>query len=254
MSSAARTIRVCKDAAAIASQTAEVFSRLAQTCVAEQGRFTVALAGGNTPRAAYMLLASPPYGTQLPWEQIHVFWGDERHVSPDHTDSNYRMAHEALLSKVGIPAANIHRILAEQKAPQAADAYEATLRTVFGLAAGALPRFDLILLGMGPDGHTASLFPGTAAVHEQTRLVAAPWVEQFNTYRITMTPPVFCNAADVVFAAGGADKAVTLQHVLYGNYQPDLYPSQIVTPTHGSLLWLVDEAAARLLPSQGVTE
>ena len=248
MSSAAPEIYLCKDTAAIASQTAEAFSRLARTYVAEQGRFTVALAGGNTPRATYMLLASDTYRTLLPWENIHVFWGDERHVSPDHADSNYHMAHEAMLSKVGIPTTNIHRIMAEQEAQQAADDYEATLRTFFDLVAGALPRFDLILLGMGPDGHTASLFPGTAAVQEQTRLVVAPWVEKFNTYRITMTPPVLCNAAHVVFAVAGADKAETLQQVLYGHYQPDLYPSQVVMPTHGSLLWLVDEAAARLLP------
>lgn len=247
MSSATREMRICQDIAALARHTVDVVSRLAQTCVAEQGRFTMVLAGGNTPRAAYTLLASNTYGTPLPWEKMHVFWGDERHVPPDHVDSNYRMAHEALLSKVRIPTTNIHRIMAEKDAQQAADEYEATLRTFFGL--GVLPRFDLILLGMGHDGHTASLFPGTAAVQEQTRLVVAPWVEKFDTYRITMTPPVLCNAAHVVFAAGGADKAATLQQVLHGHYQPDLYPAQVVTPTHGSLLWLVDEAAARLLPS-----
>jgi 6-phosphogluconolactonase len=249
MSSTAREIRICKDAAAIASETAAAFSRLARTYVTEQGRFTVALAGGNTPRAAYMLLASDPYGALLPWERTHVFWGDERHVPPDHADSNYSMAHEAMLSKVGIPTANVHRMHAEQEAQQAADDYETTLQTFFGVATGALPRFDLILLGMGLDGHTASLFPGTDAVQEQTRLVVAPWVEQFQTYRLTMTPPVLCNAAHVVFAVGGADKAEAMQQVLHGKYQPDLYPSQIVTPTHGRLLWLVDEAAARLLPS-----
>jgi 6-phosphogluconolactonase len=176
-----------------------------------------------------------------------VFWGDERHVPPDHTDSNYRMAHEAMLSKVQIPAANIHRIVSEKEAQQAADAYETTLRTFFGLAEGELPRFDLILLGMGPDGHTASLFPGTAAVREKTRLVAATWVEKFNTFRITMTPAVLCHASHVVFSAGGGDKTETLRQVLQGDYQPDVYPSQVVKPTQGTLLWLVDEAAARLL-------
>jgi 6-phosphogluconolactonase len=170
-----------------------------------------------------------------------------RHVSPDHADSNYRMAREAILSKVGIPPTNVHRIAAEKGAQQAADEYEAMLRTFFDLAPGAFPCFDLILLGMGPDGHTASLFPTTAAVHEHTRLVVAPWVEKFKTFRITMTPPVLCNAAHVVFAAGGADKAETLCQVLHGDYQPDLYPSQVVKPTHGTLLWLVDEAAARHL-------
>jgi len=245
--SAQPDIRICEDATALAQQTTDLFVRLAQESVAARGRFTVALAGGGTPKAAYALLAGAPYRDRVPWPQIHFFWGDERHVPPDHEESNYRMAYEAMLSKAPIPATHIYRITAEQEAQQAADEYEATLRTAFQLEAGALPRFDLILLGMGPDGHTASLFPGTSAVHESKRLVAAPWVEKFHTFRITLTPPVLCHAAHVVFAAGGADKTETLQHVLQGPYQPDLYPSQIVRPTQGTLLWLVDKAAARLL-------
>jgi len=241
-------IRICDNAAILAQQTADEFVRLAQESVAAQGRFTVALAGGSTPKAAYALLTSAAYHDRVPWQQIDFFWGDERHVPPDHADSNYRMAYEAMLSKVTVPSAHVHRVVAEKEAQQAADEYEATLRTSFSLTAAMLPRFDLILLGMGPDGHTASLFPGTAAVHESTRLVVAPWVEKFNTFRITLTPVVLCNAAYVVFAAGGADKAETLQHVLNGPYQPDLYPSQVVKPTHGRLVWLVDKAAARLLP------
>jgi 6-phosphogluconolactonase len=245
--SAQPDIRICKDATALAQQTTDIFVRLAQESVAARGRFTVALAGGSTPKAAYALLASATYRDRLPWQQIHFFWGDERHVPPDHEDSNYRMAYEAMLSKVPTPVAHMYRIAAEKEAQQAADEYAATLRTAFQLEAGALPRFDLILLGMGPDGHTASLFPGTSVVHERKQLVAAPWVEQFHTFRITLTPPVLCNAAHVVFAAGGADKTETLQQVLQGPYQPDLYPSQVVRPTHGTLLWLVDKAAARLL-------
>ena len=240
-------IRICEDAAVLAQQTTDLFVRLAQESVAARGRFTVALAGGSTPKAAYAMLASAAYRDRVPWQQTHFFWGDERHVPPEHEDSNYRMAYEAMLSKVTIPATHIYRIAAEKEAQQAADEYEATLQTAFQLAASALPRFDLILLGMGPDGHTASLFPGTSAVRESKRLVAAPWVEKFNTFRITLTPPVLCNASCVVFAAGGADKTETLQHVLQGPYQPDLYPSQVVKPTQGTLLWLVDKAAARLL-------
>ena len=242
--SAQRDIRICEDATALAHQTTEEFVRLAQESVAARGRFTVALAGGSTPKAAYALLVSAAYRDRVPWQQTHFFWGDERHVPPDHDDSNYRMAYEAMLSKVTIPAAHIHRMSAEKEAQQAADEYEATLQTAFGLMAGVLPRFDLILLGMGPDGHTASLFPGTAAVHESQRLVAAPWVEKLHTFRITLTPPMLCNAAHVVFAAGGADKTEALQSVLHDPYQPDLYPSQVVKPTHGTLLWLVDKAAA----------
>lgn len=246
--SAQREICICENAAALAQQTADEFVRLAQESVAARGRFTVALAGGSTPKAAYALLASAAYRDRVPWQQIDFFWGDERHVPPDHPDSNYSMAYAGMLSKVTIPAAHIHRVTAERDAQQAADEYEATLQTAFGLAPDTMPRFDLILLGLGPDGHTASLFPGTAAVHEFKRLVVAPWVEKFHTFRITLTPAVLCNAAHVVFAAGGSDKAETLQHVLYGPYQPDLYPSQVVKPTHGMLLWLVDRAAARLLP------
>lgn len=243
----ARDIRICDDTAAMARHTADAFVRLAQASVAARGRFTVALAGGSTPKAAYTLLASAAYRDQVPWQHVHCFWGDERHVPPDHADSNYRMAREAMLSSVPIPATQVYRIVAEQDAQQAAEAYEATLRTAFQLAPGALPRFDLVLLGMGPDGHTASLFPGTAAVHEQQRLVVAPWVEKFATYRITLSPAVLCHAAHVVFAAGGADKAETLRHVLEGAYQPDLYPSQVIRPTDGTLLWLVDTAAAQQL-------
>ncbi|MGE3536325.1 MAG: 6-phosphogluconolactonase [Candidatus Tectimicrobiota bacterium] len=247
MSSLQREIRRCDDATALAQQTAEAFVRVAQASVAARGRFTVALAGGSTPKAAFALLASAAYREHVPWQHIHVFWGDERHVPPDHADSNYRMAHESMLAHVPIPAAHIHRILSEQEAHKAAEAYTATLQQAFGLRNGELPRFDLILLGMGPDGHTASLFPGTSAVHERTQLVVAPWVEKFHTFRITMSPPVLCNAEHVVFAAGGADKAETLQQVLEGPYNPDMYPSQVVQPTHGTLLWLVDQAAARLL-------
>ena len=247
MSPAEREVRICDDAAALAQQAVAEFVRLAGESVAARGRFTVALAGGSTPRAAYALLASATYRDRVPWQQIYIFWGDERHVLPDHPDSNYHMAYEAMLSQVPIPVDHIYRIAAEKDAQQAAEEYAATLRTFFDLSPGQLPRFDLILLGMGPDGHTASLFPGTGAVHDTTHLMAAPWVEKFHTFRITMTPAVLCHAAHVVFAAGGVDKAETLQQVLHGAYQPDVYPSQVVRPTNGRLLWLVDKAAAHLL-------
>src|SRR5215510_10036486 len=196
--SAQQDIRICDDAAALAQQTTDIFVRLAQESVAARGRFTVALAGGSTPKAAYAMLASAAYRDWLPWQQTHFFWGDERHVPPEHEDSNYRMAYEAMLSKVAIPADHIYRIAAEKEAQQAADEYEATLRTAFQLSEDTLPRFDLVLLGMGPDGHTASLFPGTSAVHESTWLVVAAWVAKFDTSPINVTQPVLCNAAYVV--------------------------------------------------------
>ena len=243
-----RKVILFPDSAPLAHRAAQEFVNVAVNAVAKHGSFTIALAGGSTPKILYSLLVDDPaFRSKLPWDKIHLFFGDDRHAGPDDKDSNYRMAYEAMLSKVAIPANHIYRIAAEKEAQQAADEYEATLRTAFQLSEDTLPRFDLVLLGMGPDGHTASLFPGTSAVHESKRLVAAPWVEKFNTFRITLTPPVLCNAAYVVFAAGGVDKTETLQHVLQGPYQPDLYPSQVIRPTHGTLLWLVDKAAARLL-------
>jgi 6-phosphogluconolactonase len=248
-------IHIVADARALSWAAAEEFVRQAREAVRARGVFTVALSGGSTPRSLYTLLASEDeasFRAQLPWDEMHFFWGDERHVPPDHPDSNYRMAHEAMLAKVPVPAANVHRIKTENPdARQAADEYEQDLRTFFRLAPTQLPRFDLVLLGMGPDGHTASLFPGTDAVHEQTRLVVAPWVEQFHSYRVTLTPPVLNNAACVTFLVSGGDKAATLRAVLEGDYRSDRFPSQAIRPTQGRLLWLVDRAAAGLLRRDG---
>ncbi|MFQ5694229.1 MAG: 6-phosphogluconolactonase, partial [Nitrospinota bacterium] len=175
-------------------------------------------------------------------------WGDERHVPPAHPDSNYRMAHEAMLSKVSVPPGNVHRVRAENPdAGKAAQAYERELRGFFQTGAEERPRFDLVLLGMGPDGHTASLFPGTEALREEGRLVAAPWVGKFGAFRITLTPPVLNNAACVIFLVSGGGKAEALRTVLRGDPQPERCPAQIVRPENGRLLWLVDREAARLL-------
>lgn len=225
------------------------FVRQARAAVPAKGSFTVALSGGSTPRSLYALLASDnALRAAVPWEKTHFFWGDERHVPPDQADSNYRMAHEAMLSQVPVPPANVQRVQGEQlDASQAAEAYEQTLRACFRLATGQFPRFDLVLLGMGADGHTASLFPGTAALREQLRLVTANWVGQFNSYRITLTPPVLNNAACVLFLVSGEEKAETLRAVLQGEEQPERLPAQLIHPTDGRLVWLVDQAAARLL-------
>ena len=210
------------------------------------GIFSVSLAGGSTPRGLYSRLADDPsLSNQLAWDRIHFFWGDERHVPPDHPDSNYRMAFEAMLSKAPVPAENIHRIHSElPDANDAAREYEDELRRFFK---NEMPRFDLILLGMGPDGHTASLFPETEALNERSRWVVANRVEKFNTHRITLTPPVLNNAANVVFLVSGQEKSQTLKSVLEGPFQPDQFPSQLVKPVDGRLLWLVDRPAASLL-------
>ena len=287
---------------------------------------SVALAGGSTPRALYRLLADPaaPFRARIDWQAVHFFWGDERHVPPDHPDSNFRMAREAMLDHVPVPAAHVHRIAAEEPdAARAARLYERELIEVFGLrreaagsgegaargadaagdaeaaggaeatgaeaagsgegaardegAAGSVtesggadaadgadaacgvarewPRFDLVLLGMGEEGHTASLFPGSPLLADvgfrrPRLLVAAVWVEKLQTWRITLTPPALNHAATVIFLVSGAAKAPALAAVLEGAPRPELYPAQVVAPVDGRLLWLVDRAAAAQLRSR----
>jgi 6-phosphogluconolactonase len=235
------------DADALAREAASEFSRRAQVCVAERGRFTVTLSGGSTPRRLYALLADPaaPFRDGIPWSRVHFFWGDERHVPPDDPKSNFRMVRQALLSRVPVPLENVHRIEAERPdAADAADAYERELMRFFALTPGQVPRFDLVLLGMGPDGHTASLFPGSSALEVRDRLVVAAWVPKLHSDRITLTLPVFNNAAAVAFLVSGADKAATLRAALDPN-GPGGLPCQRIRPVDGDLLWLVDRAAAR---------
>ncbi len=216
----------------------------ANHAMAQRGRFTIALSGGSTPKNLYALIAANA-ATSLPWDRMFFFWGDERHVPPDDPDSNYRMAKEALLSKVPIPAANIFRVPAENPdAAAAAEIYEETLRKFFAPAPGEFPRFDVILLGMGPDGHTASLFPETAALRENSRLVVANWVEKLKTSRITFTLPLLNASRCVAFLVSGIDKAAALHEVLEGSAAGEKYPSKLVRPSNGKLIWMVDRAAA----------
>jgi 6-phosphogluconolactonase len=223
---------------------AEEVARTANRAAAERGRFTLALAGGSTPKSLYTLLATNAR-TSLPWERTFFFWSDERHVPPTDPDSNYRMAQEALLSKVPVPASNVLRVPAEMPdAAAAAEAYEQTLRRFFALQSEQVPRFDLILLGMGPDGHTASLFPETAALREKSRLVVANWVEKLKTSRITFTLPLLNAANSVAFLVSGTDKAPALKAVLESDNPGEQYPARLVRPTDGKLLWFVDRAAA----------
>lgn len=243
-------VQILVDADEIALVAADEFVRHALEAVRMRGLFTVALSGGSTPKALYSLLASEAdsFLARVPWDKIHFFWGDERHVPPDHSDSNYRMVYEAMLSKVPVPLENVHRIKAENPdAGKAAGDYERVLYEFFQSVTVQLPRLDLVLLGMGMDGHTASLFPGTNAILEQKHSVVANWVQKFDTYRITLTPLVLNNAACVVFLVTGEDKAETLRLVLQGKYQPERFPAQLIRPTNGRFLWLVDQAAARML-------
>ena len=240
-------LRILPDRDALFRAAADEFVRQANAAISSKGRFTVALAGGSTPKGLYSLLATTP---GLPWEKIYFFFGDERHVPPDDPESNYRMAREALLAKAPIPAQNVFRVPAENpNAAQAAQAYEKTLCQFFSPAT-TFPRFDLILLGMGPDGHTASLFPGGTALQERSRWVVSDWVEKFKTERITLTLPVLNNAGVVMFLAAGEDKAETLKEVLEGQKPGDQFPSKLVRPTDGQIIWLIDRAAAKALSSQ----
>jgi len=240
-------IEIYPDATHLARAAAEQFVALAGTAIAARGRFAVALAGGSTPRAMYALLATEEFAPRVNWACVHLFWGDERCVPPDHAQSNYRMAGETLLDHVPLPKENIHRIRGEIEPAQAATEYERTLRAFFSAPGAPSPCFDLILLGMGADGHTASLFPGTAAIRERERWVVAHYVDRLSAWRITMSPVLINAAANVTFLVAGEGKAERLRQVLTGPYQPDTLPAQIVQPHSGRLRWLVDAAAASLL-------
>ena len=243
-------IRVLPTPQELFAAAAEEVVRLANQAVAERGRFAIALSGGSTPKSLYNLLATNARST-LPWDHTYFFWSDERHVAPTNPDSNYRMANEAMLSKVPVPAGNIYRVPAENPdAASAAEAYEVSIRKFFQLQPGQLPRFDLILLGLGPDGHTASLFPGSAGLKEKSRLVIANLVEKLNTHRLTFTLPLINAARCVAFLVSGTDKATVLHSVLEASVPGEQYPAKLVEPSDGTLIWFLDRAAASGLTPQ----
>ena len=240
---------VVADQTALAKEAAERCSQIAQEAVARAGRFTIALSGGSTPKLLCSLLAAEPYSTSLPWRKTHVFWGDERAVPPGDHDSNFGMAKATLLDRVPIPADQVHRMQAERDdLDLVAREYEAEIARSFGVPPGAEPpAFDLILLGLGPDGHTASLFPHTEAVRERARWVVPNHVPKLNSDRVTLTAPILNRGATVLFLVTGADKASALQAVLEGPSDPERLPAQLIRPTSGRLTWLVDRAAASML-------
>jgi 6-phosphogluconolactonase len=243
-------IRILTTPQELFAAAAEEVIRSANEAVAARGRFTIALSGGSTPKSLFNLLATNAR-TTLPWDRMFFFWGDERHVPPTDPDSNYRMADETMLSKIPVAAGNVFRIPAENPdAAAAAEAYEKTLRKFFQVGPDAVPRFDLILLGMGPDGHTASLFPGTAALQERSRLVVANWVEKLKTHRLSFTLPVLNAAYCVAFLVSGMDKAAVLKTVLEDDVPGEQYPAKMVNPSSGKLIWFVDRAAASELSTK----
>jgi 6-phosphogluconolactonase len=240
---------ILKDPAAIAARAADELVRIASNAVTQSGTFSVALAGGSTPKALYSLLVTDPrLRSAVPWDKMLVFFGDERHVGPDHPDSNFKMAWDTMLSKAPLKPEQISRIKGEyEDTDKAAQEYEQEIRRRFRLNAGEFPRFDLIFVGMGNDGHALSLFPGTRALHETKRIVTRNWVGKFYTERITLTAPAANNAANVIFMVAGTDKAPALKGVLEGPYEPEQLPSQMIRPVNGKLLWLADTAAGAML-------
>jgi 6-phosphogluconolactonase len=242
-------IRVLTTPQELFSAAAEEVVRSATDAINQRGRFTIALSGGSTPKSLFNLLATNARNT-LPWDKMFFFWGDERHVPPSDPDSNYRMANEAMLSKVPVAPGNVFRFPAEDPdAAAVAEAYEKTLRKFFQLGPQDIPKFDLILLGMGPDGHTASLFPGTAALQEKAHLAVANWVEKLKTFRLSLTLPVLNAGRSVMFLVSGTDKASVLHSVLEENVPGDQYPAKLVQPKDGKLIWLLDRASASALSS-----
>lgn len=242
-------ITIYPDADTLSQAAAQYVVQAANEAIAAHGRFTLALSGGSTPKKLYSLLANEPYRAQVDWTKVEVFWGDERNVAADDPESNYHMAMETLLSKVPIPADHIHRVPADEADRDAASLrYTEEMRRVFGT--NGTPAFDLIQLGMGPEGHTASLFPHQDSLKEVERLVMPVTVPKPPPPRLTFTPPLLNAAQRIQFLVTGKEKAEALHAVLEGTYQPEEYPAQIVRPTHGEVLWMLDTAAASLLKKQ----
>ncbi len=252
---AQRDIHILADSAAITRRAADEFVKAAAQAVAKKGVFNVALAGGSTPKALYSLLADDlAYRSKIPWDKLRVFFGDERHAPPDSNESNFHMATESLFSKGVLKTEQITRIKGEYPdAEKAALEYEQALREYFKLKDGEFPAFDLLLLGMGDEGHTLSLFPGTKALKETRRIVVRNWVGKLYTERITLTATAANHANQVMFLITRADKAPALKAVLEGPYEPEQLPAQFIQPLSGNALWLIDRDAAKML-SVGIRE
>jgi 6-phosphogluconolactonase len=245
------TYRVLPTPEATARAAAQLFTDAAVKAASGRGIARIAISGGTTPKAMFALLASPaePFLKQVPWDKLELYWVDERCVPPDDAESNYRMTKEALLSKVPLAAERVHRMEGELEPEVAAARYEAVIRNTFRLEGAETPTFDLVQLGMGDDGHTASLFPHTDALNEMSHIVVPNHVPQKDTWRITLTWPVINQGREVAFLIEGSGKAQVLHDVFLGPYQPETYPSQIIRPASGRLTLLLDAAAAAKLPA-----
>lgn len=250
-----REIHIFPDGPAIAKRAAQAILQAAAVAVQQSGTFSIALAGGSTPKTLYSLLVSDSVTkAQVPWNKMAAFFGDERNVGPDDPESNFRMAKEYLISKSPLKPEQVFRIKGEYPdTEKAALEYENAIKAHFKLSEGQMPRFEVVLLGMGSEGHTLSLFPGTKAQRETKRIVVRNWVGKLYTERITLTAAAVNNAANVIFMVTGADKALALKGVLEGPVEPEQLPAQMIQPKNGKLLWLVDANAGSKL-SAGIRE
>lgn len=243
-----KTIKTFKTLDELSKFAADKFILIGNKAIKKGGRFVVALSGGTTPKSLYQLLKTDEYKSRIDWEKVYFFFGDERDVSPISEKSNFRMANENMLKPLKVPAKNIIRWHTEIiNAPEVAESYERSMIKFFELPPGEFPRFDMILLGMGDDGHTASLFPFTTALKENTKLVVSNYVEKLDTKRLTFTYPTINNASNVIFMVSGEDKSNALKEVLEGDENCEKFPSQCVILNYGKVFWLIDEAAAELL-------
>ena len=233
-------VRIFPNPRKLSEAVAEFFVRTSQASIQKNGKFTVALAGGTTPERTYLQLATSKFSSRVDWANTHLYWGDERCVPSDHQDSNFQMALNALLKHVPIPEANVHRMEGEIKPSFAASRYERIMQSNLGVS----PGLDLVLLGLGTDGHTASLFPGTAALRETKHWVKANYVGKLSGWRITMTPFTINQATNIVFLVSGENKSRVLHQVLQGDFCPNQYPSQLINPCNGNVFFYIDRPAA----------
>ncbi len=238
------------DPKALFERTAKLIVESARDALSRGGRFSFVLTGGSTPKGLYELLARDEWRSKIDWQKTHLFWGDERFVPATDKQSNYKMAKEALIDRLALPAQNIHRIVTENTTPElCANSYADDIRKYFGSGPGEFPAFDFILNGMGSNRHTLSLFPGRPTLHETKRLVVADYIPEVQMDRITMTAPLVNAGRRVVFLCSGKDKAEALKDVLYGSVNVDEKPAQIIQPKSGELIWMVDRDAASMLPA-----
>jgi 6-phosphogluconolactonase len=240
---------VCSDSEAVAREGARRFALHAAAAIQQHGRLAVALSGGSTPKRMYELLALEPYRDRIDWNFVHFFWGDERFVPFTNPASNYHMTEVALLNALGLQNGNVHRVHTElESAEAAALAYEREIVSFFSPPPGQVPKFDLVLLGLGTNGHTLSLFPHSKSLSENSRVVVAEYIEEVKQSRITLTAPVANAARDVLFVVTGAEKASVVREVLFGPQDPERLPAQLIHTSPGTTTWLLDSAAAAQLP------